>query len=304
MSGFLEGKVAIVTGAARGIGAASAIALAESGAKVLVNDLGVELDGQGRDESAAQAVVAEIERKVGKGVAIADGQSVSEWESAEKIVAKAVDTFGRVDVLVNSAGILRDSIFHHMKPQDFDAVIRVHLYGSFHMSRAAFAHFRKQESGAFIHMSSTSGLIGAVGQANYASAKMGMVGLSRSIALDGARFNIRSNCIAPHAFSRMIEAVPGQTEEQMQARAQKTRPDQVAQLVAYLASDAAKEISGQIFGARGNEVYLYSQPRPIRTLHRDGGWTPETLGEMLLPAWRKSLTPLERTRDVFAWEPV
>jgi NAD(P)-dependent dehydrogenase (short-subunit alcohol dehydrogenase family) len=304
MAGMLEGKVAVVTGAGRGIGRASALALAEQGAKVLVNDLGAELDGKGRDESAAQAVVDEIDQKVGKGQAIADAQSVTEWESAEKIVAKAVDKFGRVDILVNSAGILRDTIFHRMTPEDFDAVIRVHLYGTFNMSRLMFAHFKQQESGALIHMSSTSGLIGSIAQANYAAAKMGIIGLSRGIAMDGQRFHIRSNCIAPHAFSRMIEAVPGQTEEQMKARADKTRPEQVAQLVAFLASDAAKDISGQIIGARGNELYLYNQPRPVRTLHRDGGWTPETLKDVLLPSWRSSLTPLERTRDIFSWEAV
>ena len=147
------------------------------------------------------------------------------------------------------------AMFHYMSPEEFDAVIKVHLYGAFYVSRAAATHFRKQESGAYVHMTSTSGLIGSIGQVNYGAAKLGIAGLSRCIAMDMQRYKVRSNCIGPHAFSRMIETVPGYTEEQMQARAAKTRPDQVAQLAAFLVSDAAAEVSGQIFGARGNEIY-------------------------------------------------
>ena len=165
-------------------------------------------------------------------------------------------------------------------------------------------HFRAQESGAFIHMTSTSGLIGSVGQVNYAAAKLGIAGMSRGIAGDAARYGVRSNCIGPHAFSRMIESIPGQSEAQLQERAAKTRPDQVAQLAAFLASDAAKDVTGQIFGARGNEIYLYSQPRPIRTMHRGDGWTAEKMAESLLPAWRNSFTPLERTRDVYPYDAI
>src|SRR4029077_12927334 len=174
---------------------------------------------------------------------------------------------------VNNAGILRDTIFHRMTPEEFDAVVKVHLYGAFYVSRAAITHMRAQESGAFVHMTSTSGLIGSIGQVNYAAAKLGIAGLSRAIASDAARYKVRSNCIGPHAFSRMIESIPGVSEEQMQARAAKTRPDQVAQLAGFLARDAANEITGQIFGARGNEIYLYSQPRPIRTIQRGDGWS-------------------------------
>jgi NAD(P)-dependent dehydrogenase (short-subunit alcohol dehydrogenase family) len=304
MPGMLEGKVAVVTGSGRGIGRAIAIAMAHNGAKVVVNDVGAAVTGEGRDETPAQEVVREIEAANGQGAAVANTDSVAEWESAQRIVATAIDRYGRIDIVVNNAGILRDRMFHYMSPEEWDAVMKVHLYGAFYVSRAAVVHFRKQESGAFVHMTSTSGLIGAVGQVNYGAAKLGIAGLSRNIAMDMQRYKIRSNCIGPHAFSRMIETVPGQNEEQLKARAAKTRPDQVAQLAVFLASDAAGEISGQILGARGNEVYLYSQPRPIRIMHRGDGWTPERMAEHLLPALRSSLTPLERTRDVYNWDAI
>ena len=304
MPGMLEGKVAVVTGSGRGIGRAIALAMAHNGAKVVVNDVGAAVTGEGRDETPAQEVVREIEAANGQGAAVPNTDSVAEWESAQRIVATAIDRYGRIDIVVNNAGILRDRMFHYMSPEEWDAVMKVHLYGAFYVSRAAVVYFRKQESGAFVHMTSTSGLIGAVGQVNYGAAKLGIAGLSRNIAMDMQRYKIRSNCIGPHAFSRMSETVPGQSEEQMKARAAKTRPDQVAQLAVFLASDAAAEISGQILGARGNEIYLYNQPRPIRILHRGEGWTPERMAEHLLPAIRGSLTPLERTRDVYNWDAI
>ncbi len=304
MAGIVEGKVAVVTGAGRGIGRAIAIAMGQNGAKVVVNDVGAGVTGEGRDETPAQEVVREIEAANGQGSAVANTDSVAEWDSAQRIVATAIDRYGRIDIVVNNAGILRDRMFHYMSPEEWDAVMKVHLYGAFYVSRAAVTHFRKQESGAFVHMTSTSGLIGSVGQVNYGAAKLGIAGLSRNIAMDMQRYKIRSNCIGPHAFSRMIETVPGQSEEQMKARAAKTRPDQVAQLAVFLASDAAAEVSGQIMGARGNEIYLYSQPRPIRIMHRGEGWTPDRLAEHLLPAIRSGLTPLERTRDVYSWDAI
>jgi NAD(P)-dependent dehydrogenase (short-subunit alcohol dehydrogenase family) len=249
-------------------------------------------------------VVREIEAAHGQGQAVACYDSVAEWSAAQRIIKTAVDRYGRIDIVVNNAGILRDVIFHRMTPEDFDAVVKVHLYGAFYMSRAAIPHLRAQESGAFVHMTSTSGLIGSIGQVNYAAAKLGIAGLSRAIAADSARYKVRSNCIAPHAWSRMIESVPGVTEEVAKARAAKTRPDQVAQLAAFLACDAAADVTGQIMGARGNEIYLYSQPRPIRTIHRSTGWSAASLAETLLPAWRGNLTPLERTRDVYPWEAI
>jgi len=302
--GMLDGKVAVVTGAGGGIGRATAIVLAANGAKVVVNDIGASVTGEGHDEGPAQRVVAEITQANGAGRAVANTGSVASWDDAQKMVQQAIDSFGRIDLVVNNAGILRDRMFHYMSPEEFDAVIKVHLYGAFYVSRAAVTHFRKQESGAFVHITSTSGLIGNVGQVNYGAAKLGIAGLSRNIAMDMQRYHVRSNCIGPHAFSRMIETVPGQTEEQMKARAEKTRPDHIAQLIAFLGTDAAAKVSGQIFGVRGNEIYLYSQPRPIRIMARPDGWTPEKLAEHWLPAVQPAFTPLERTRDVYPWNPV
>ena len=222
---MLEGKVALVTGAGRGIGRAIALVMAENGAQVVVNDLGAAVDGSGLDNTPAQQVVSEIEALHGQGQAVANYDSVADWDAAQRMVQTAIDRFGKIDIVVNNAGILRDTIFHRMTPEEWDAVIKVPLYGAFYVSRAAIPFMRKQESGAFVHMTSTSGLIGSVGQVNYAAAKLGIAGMSRGIAGDAARYHVRSNCIGPHAFSRMIETVPGQTEEQMQTRAAKTRPD-------------------------------------------------------------------------------
>lgn len=302
MAGICEGRVAIVTGAGRGIGREHALELARQGAKVVVNDLGGRADSTGADAGPAHDVVDEIVAMGGE--AVANGDDVSDFTAAQNLVQSAIDRFGTLDVVVNNAGILRDRMFHYMSIEEWDAVIKVHLYGAFYVSRAAVSHFRKQESGCFVHITSTSGLIGSVGQVNYGAAKLGIAGLSRNIAMDMQRYKIRSNCIGPHAFSRMIETVPGQSEEQLKARAEKTRPDHIAQLIAFLGTDAGAGVSGQILGVRGNEIYLYSQPRPIRIMARTDGWTPEKLAEHWLPAVKNSLTPLERTRDVYGWEPV
>lgn len=303
---LLKDKVIIVSGAGRGVGREIALCAARNGAKVVVNDLGASLNGEGQDMSLAQEVLSLIEAEGGEGVI--NGDSIASAEGAKGMVQTALDRFGRIDGAIHSAGILRDVIFHRMTPEDFEAVLRVHLFGAFNISHACAPHFKAQESGAFVHMTSTSGLIGAFGQANYAAAKMGIVGLSRGISFDMARFGVRSNCIAPHAFSRMIEAIPGKNPEEqaaeMEKRRTKTRADQIAPLAAYLCSDAAKGITGQIFGARGNEVYLYNQPRPIRTMHREDGWTVDALAERLPNAWGSAFTPAERTKDVIGWDPI
>ena len=304
MPGIVEGKVAIVTGAGRGIGRAVALLMAEEGASVLVNDVGAALDGSGGDVGPAQQVVDEIKKKGGQ--AIASTLSVGEPQNAEQIVKAALDAFGRVDVLVNNAGILRDKIFHRMSWSDWSDVIAVHLHGSFAMSRACATHFREQNSGSFIHMTSTSGLIGNFGQANYMAAKMGIVGLSRGIALDMQRFNVRSNAIAPFAWGRMIGSIPTETEAEKErvARLQQMTPEKIAPLVVYLGSDKADGISGQIFSVRNNEVFLFQQTRPLRSIHRADGWTPEKLDAQLKGAFGPSFTPLDRSTDVFAWDPI
>jgi len=304
MPNIVAAKVAIVTGAGRGIGRGIALLLAQEGARVVVCDIGASLDGPGTDTGPAQAVVDEI-KKAG-GEATASTLSISEPGNADKIVAAAIGRFGRVDILVNNAGILRDRIFHRMSWSDWVDVIGVHLNGSFAMSRACATHFREQNSGSIVHMTSTSGLIGNFGQANYMAAKMGIVGLSRGIALDMARFNVRSNCIAPFAWTRMIDSIPAETEEDKArvARFREMTPEKIAPLVVYLASDRAAGISGQIFSVRNNEIYLFSQTRPIRTLHRSDGWTPEKLDAQLMGAFAASFTPLDRSGDVFSWDPV
>ena len=304
MPGIVAGKVAIVTGAGRGIGRGIALLLAQEGARVVVNDVGASLEGAGADAGPAQAVAEEIARAGGE--AIASTLSISEPQNAELIVKAALDAFGRVDILVNNAGILRDRIFHRMSWSDWHDVMKVHLDGSFNMSRAVAGHFREQNSGSFVHMTSTSGLVGNFGQANYMAAKLGIAGLSRAIALDMARFNVRSNAIAPFAFSRMIGSIPAETPEE-KVRVEKFKqmtPEKIAPLVVYLASDRAAGISGQIFAVRRNEIFLFNQPRPIRSLQRSDGWTPEALDQQLKSAFAPSFTPLERSGDVFSWDPV
>jgi NAD(P)-dependent dehydrogenase (short-subunit alcohol dehydrogenase family) len=304
MPGIVSGKVAIVTGAARGIGRGIALGLAQAGAKVVVCDIGASLAGAGADAGPAQQVADEI--KQAGGEAIASTLSITDPANAEAIVKAAIEAFGRVDILVNNAGILRDAIFHRMSHKDWQDVLDVHLNGSFNMSRACATHFREQNSGAFAHMTSTSALVGNFGQANYMAAKFGIVGLSRAIALDMQRFKVRSNCIAPFAWTRMIDSIPAETEEEKRRveRFQQMTPEKIAPLVVYLASDRAEGVTGQIFGVRNNEVYLFSQPRPVRTLHRSDGWSPEALDAQLKGAFGSSLTPLERSGDVFSWDPV
>src|SRR3981189_2181100 len=218
MTGAVAGKVAIVTGAGRGIGRGIALLLAREGARVVVGDIGASLEGAGADASPAHDVVDEI--KKGGGEAIASTLSIAEPKNADEIVKAALTAFGRVDILVNNAGILRDRIFHRMSWADWKDVLDVHLNGSFNMSRACAGQFREQNSGAFVHMTSTPGLVGNFGQANYMAAKLGIMGLSRAIALDMQRFKVRSNCIAPFAWTRMIDSLPAETPEE-KARAER-----------------------------------------------------------------------------------
>ncbi|CTQ76062.1 SDR family NAD(P)-dependent oxidoreductase [Roseibium alexandrii] len=301
---LLDGKVAIVTGAGRGVGREIALLMAQKGASVVVNDLGGTGGGEGEDALPATEVVNEI--KAAGGNAVANFDSVTDSAAAQGMVDQAIENFGKLDIVVNNAGIVRDAIFHKMTEDEWDQVIAVHLKGAYNVSRAAATVFREQQSGRMIHMTSTSGLIGNFGQANYAAAKLGMVGLSRSVALDMARYNVTSNAIGPFAWSRLIGTIPIKSEEERirVERLKSMTPAKVAPLVAALASDAAQNVSGQVFVSRGSEVMLLSQPRPVRSMARPDGWTPESILEHAFPAFSSTLVPLERSADVFCWDPV
>ena len=299
----LQNKVAIVTGAGRGIGREIALLLAKEGAKVVVNDLGGGSDGQGNNSKVADEVVQEIKQLGGEAVASYD--SVSHYECATKIVETALSSFGRLDIVVNNAGILRDRMLFKMSEEEWDAVIAVHLKGSFNMTRAAAPYFKEQQSGRFINFTSTSGLIGNVGQANYAAAKLGIVGLTKSTALDMARYNVTANTVAPFAWSRLIGSIPTETDDQ-KARVEKLKqlsPAHIAPLVAFLSSDEAADVSGQIFGVRGKEIMVFSQPRPVRSVYNAEGWSVDSLSAMK-GALQSSFTPLEVSADVFPYEPL
>jgi len=302
--GMVEGKVIVVTGSGGGIGREFALALAAEGAKVIVNDIGTSASGEGSDVGPAQRVVDEI--RAAGGEAVANTDSVADGASASHIVQCAVDSFGRIDGVVNNAGFLRDGFFHKMSGDDWDSVIKVHLYGTFYTSRAAAPFFKEQGSGTFVHMTSTSALVGNFGQANYSAAKMGITALSKSIALDMLRFNVRSNCISPFAWSRMTSGIPANTpEEKIRVeRFKQMTPDKIAPLAVYLLSDLASDVNGQVFTVRNNEIFVMSQPRPVRSVHRSEGWTPQSIAEHGIQSLKGAFVPLERSADVFSWDPI
>ncbi len=303
--GVLDGKVVAVTGAGRGIGREIALAAAKEGACVVVNDFGTAADGEGeKSDTPAAEVVREIEGAGGK--ALANFASVADPAGATSIIEDAVAHFGQIDAVVNNAGFLRDRIWHKMSAIDWQQVIDVHLNGAFHVSKAATPYFKEQGSGSFVQFTSTSGLIGNFGQANYSAAKLGIVGLSQSIALDMERFGVRSNCVAPFAWSRMTASIPTDTEAQRD-RVEKLKTmsaAKVAPLVVFLASDLSKEVNNQILSVRKNEIFLFSKPRPIRSMHRSEGWTPETIASDLVPALKSDFYGLDRSPDIIGWDPI
>ncbi|MFN3856793.1 MAG: SDR family NAD(P)-dependent oxidoreductase [Caulobacter sp.] len=304
--GVLEGKVVIVTGAAGGIGKECALLAAREGAKVVVNDLGGGVSG-GDEGSAGPAEATAQEIRAAGGEAVSNSDSVTDMKAVQAMVEQAKDTFGGLHAIINPAGILRDGMFHKMSEDDWDKVIEVHLRGAFNVTRAAVELFRDQQEGSFVHFTSTSGLIGNIGQANYAAAKLGVMGLSRIVAMEGALKNVRSNIIAPFAWTRMIATIPVKDEASAQRVGRMKnamRADQVAQLAIALASPESKECSGQVFSVRGNEVVLFDQPRPVRNMANTEGWTPRSLLDIALPAMKNSFTDLGATASVFPYDPI
>jgi NAD(P)-dependent dehydrogenase (short-subunit alcohol dehydrogenase family) len=304
--GVLEGKVVLVTGGANGIGKECALLAAREGGKVVVNDLGGGVAGGDEGSAGPAEQVAIAIRKAG-GEAVFNSESVTSRDGVKRMIEQALDTYKGLHAIISPAGILRDTMFHKMTDQDWDSVIEVHLQGSYNICRAAIGHFREQNEGSFVLFTSTSGLIGNVGQANYAAAKMGIVGLSRILAMEGLQKNVRSNVIAPFAWTRMIATIPIKDEasaKRVERMKNMMRPDQVAQLAVALASPATKDVSGQIFAARGNELFLMSQPRPVRGIGKVEGWTPETIAEHAMPALKPSFHDLGATASVFGWDPI
>jgi NAD(P)-dependent dehydrogenase (short-subunit alcohol dehydrogenase family) len=300
----LRDKVAVVTGAARGIGREIALLLAKEGARVVVNDYGGTEAGTGNAAAPADEVVGEI--KTAGGQAVANYESVASMAGGKSIVDTAVKTFGRIDIIVNNAGILRDRMIFNMSEEEWDAVINTHLKGSFAVTRAATPIMREQKWGRVINMTSTSGLVGNVGQANYAAAKLGIVGLTRVTALDMARYNVTANCISPFAWTRMIGTIPTQTEAQ-KARVEKIKrmsPAHIAPLAAFLCSDDAKDVSGQVFGVRGKEIMLFGQHRPMMRIHHAEGWTVDRLADIFPGTMQQHLVPLESSGQYFNYDPL
>ncbi len=304
--GVLNGKVVIVTGGGNGIGKECALLAGREGASVLVNDLGGGLKGEDAGSAGPAEEVAKEIRAAG-GKAISNSDSVSDYDAVVAMIAQAKKEFGGVHAIINPAGILRDGMFHKMPPEDWKAVIDVHLHGAFNVTRASIELFREQQDGSYVLFTSTSGLIGNIGQANYAAAKLGVMGLSRIIAMENAAKNVRSNIIAPFAWTRMIASIPVKDEASAKRveRFQKMmRADQVAQLAVALCADGAKDTTGQIFAVRGNEVFLFNQPRPVRGMAKVEGWTPQTLIDHALPAMKANYTDVGASASVFPWDPV
>lgn len=301
---ILEGKVAVVTGAGRGIGKEIALLMAKEGAKVVVNDFGGKEDGTGGAQSPADEVVSQIKSQ--GGTAVANYDSVALWKGGHQIIQTAMDNFGRLDILVNNAGILRDRMIFNMTEEEWDAVIAVHLKGHFNCTRAAAPIMRQQKTGRIINFSSTSGLIGNFGQANYGAAKLGIVGFTRNCAIDMAKYNVTCNAIAPFAWTRLIGTIPERDDSQKERldKIKKMHPGHIAPVVVFLGSDKAANISGQVFGVRAKEIMLFSLPRPIRIIAREEGWTPESVAEIIPSAWASSFIKLETSAEVFPYDPL
>jgi NAD(P)-dependent dehydrogenase (short-subunit alcohol dehydrogenase family) len=281
--GHLDGKVAVVTGAGRGIGRGEALLLAAEGAKVVVNDLGTSLDGGGKDSSVAQAVADEI--VAGGGVAVANRDDISTWDGAERLVNQAIETFGDLNIVVNNAGFVRDRMSFNMTEDDFEAVVLVHLKGHFAPVKFAAAHWRNLSKsgqpvyGRVINTTSEAGLWGTPGQANYAAAKGGIASMTLTLARELDRFGVTVNAIAPRARTRMTQTLGGGFDEPAEGRGfDDLHPDNIAPVVAWLAGQSAGDVSGQVFVITGGRVHLIEGFRDASGLSRDGRWT---VGELI-----------------------
>lgn len=304
--GMLDGKVAICTGSGRGVGAEVARMMAANGAKVVVNDPGVGGGGEGGDRTPAQAVCDEI--IAAGGEAVANFGSVAAFEDCLDMVEQAREAFGGLHIVFNPAGILRDRMFHKMSPEDWQAVIDVHLTGHFNVNRAAINLFREQEYGRIIMVSSTSGLLGNIGQANYGAAKLGIVALARIVAMENASKNVTANVIAPSADTRMTRGVPTPKDpkaaEVREERLRRSRADAIAPLCTFLASEQAEYVTGQIFHQRAGELTLYGHSRPIRMVHSNGGWSPESIAEVAMPSLSNQFLGIADSRAMHAGLPL
>jgi len=300
----LTGKVAVVTGAGRGIGRGIALLLAQEGAAVVVNDIGGSVDGSGQSASPAEDVVATITAAGGR--AVANGDSVADYTAAQRLIDTAVKEFGRIDILVNNAGILRDRMIFNLSEEDFDAVIAVHLKGTFNCTRHAAVHMRQQKWGRIISMSSTSGLYGNAGQANYGAAKDGIAGLTRVVSRDLGKYGVTANAIAPAAATRMLATIPDAARRLRPGRPAtppgdlpplRMDPDDVAPFAVYLATEAAGDINGQTFLVRGGVISLLNYPAPVRTITKHGRWTPEEIAALFPSTFGMDLVNPAPTRD-------
>ena len=287
MAGFLDGKVVVITGAGGGIGRACALACAAEGAKVVVADIGVGLAGEDPKSEVADAVVAEI--AAGGGEAVAAAEDVSTMAGGERIVQRAVDTWGRIDGVVAVAGILRERMLFNMSEDEWDAVVATHLKGHFTVFRHAAAVMRKQESGSLVGFTSGA-FAGSVAQANYSAAKGGIVSLVRSAAAGLHRYGVRANAVAPIARTRMSANVPMELGEMGD-------PEDVAPMVVYLLSDAAKDVTGQVYTVVGGRIAVWNQPVEVREMRKDGRWTPEEIASRFGEVGMERMTLIDRLEE-------